>query len=116
MVITFGMLFEAGLFYTLLGIALVILLFKIPYREFLFFLSAAIFISLAFAIFTGNDIGFYEFTNDGVNPINQTSYIIGTQNDDYNVNGMWLAFILGILGVIIALIGLAMWVNPPKQI
>lgn len=104
-------MFEAGLFYTLIGLALVILIFKIPYREFLFWLSGGIFLYLSFAVFSGNDVAFYSVINDGVNIINQTNYIIGDNTNSFNTNGMMLAFILGVLGLVVSLIGLVLWVT-----
>lgn len=106
-------MYEAGVFYTLMAIAFVILLFKIPYREFLFWLSGGIFILLGFVVYSSNDVLFEVSTTDGVNVINQTSYIIGNPHVAYNETAMPLALILVILGIIVSIIGLAMWVNPP---
>lgn len=108
-------MFEAGLFYTLLAVAFVILLFKFPYRSFLYWLSAGIFIYLGFVVYSNNDITFQVSTTDGVNVINQTNYIIGDPAVLYNQNAMPLAYFLVILGIIVALIGLVMFANPPKE-
>lgn len=109
-------MFEAGLFFILLGIAFIILVVKIPYRGFLYWLSAGIFIYLGVVIYNDNDIAFEVSTTDGVNTINQTNYIIGQTIAGYNETAMPLAFFLVILGVIIGLIGFVMFAHPPKNI
>jgi len=108
-------MFEAGTFYTLLAIAFIILLFKLPYREFLFWLSGGIFVMLGFVVFSSTDVAFEVSTTDGINIINQTNYIIGNPHTVYNESAMGLAYILVVLGIVVGLIGLAMWANPPKN-
>jgi multisubunit Na+/H+ antiporter MnhB subunit len=109
-------MFEAGVFYTLLGIAFILLLYKFPYKEFLYWLSAGIFIYLGVVLFTSQTVVFKTSVTDGTNVINQTNYIIGDPALAYNINAMPFAYMLVVLGVVVGFIGLVMFASPPKKV
>lgn len=106
---------EAALFVFMVILAFVIILVKFPYREFLFWLSAGIFIFLGFMVFSGEDIGYETTYTDGTNTWTEINFILGTSTDTYSANVMMLAFVLVTLGIIIGIVGLVLWLNPPKS-
>lgn len=109
------MIFEAGLFFILLGTAVLMFFIKVPYREALMFVSCAIFLTLGFVLYADYDVAFNSSSSvsDGVTIINSntTNYLIGDANDIYNQSGKYLALFFMIIGIVVGLISFIMFVN-----
>lgn len=108
---------DAGFVFVMLGIAFVLLIAKIQYREFFQFLSATIFFLLGIQIMAGDDMAFFTVINDGVNPINQTNYLIGNGTATYGFSSFTMGFFLLLLGIVSTFVGMLSWFsfNPGKK-
>lgn len=102
-------MFEAGIFYTMIGLGLFMLMSALKFGDFfrasMQFLACTIFVLLSLVIFTGDDIAFISVVSDGVNTINQTNYVSGNNITSYNTNANWLAVVFAALGVISGFMG-----------
>jgi len=109
------MIFDAGLFYSLLGIAFIVFFIKVPYRETLMFVSCVIFILLGTVLYSDVDVVFNSSSSvsDGLTTIsgNHTAYIFGDSSDSYNQSSKILATFLIIIGIITGLISFVMLTN-----
>lgn len=103
------MYLDAGVFFTMLGIAFILLIAKIQYREFFQFVSATIFFVLGYTVISGSDMAFFTIINDGVNPINQTNYFIGNGTAQYSFSSISLGFFLVIMGIVGTFVGMLSW-------
>jgi hypothetical protein len=112
-------MFEAGVFYTMIGLGLFLLMSALKFGDFfratMQFLACTIFILIALVIFTGDDIAFVSIVSDGSNIINQTNYVSGNQNTTYNTNANWLAIVFTGLGIISGFMGFESLVNLKKS-
>lgn len=109
------MIFEAGLFFVLLGTAVLLFFIKVPYREVLMFVSCAIFLTLGFVLYADYDVAFNSTSSvsDGVTVIqsNTTNYLIGDANETYNLSGKYLAVFFMIIGIVTGLVSFVMFTN-----
>lgn len=113
-------LFDAGLFFVLMGVAFIIFFLKVPYKEAFMFVSSAIFFTLGFVLFSNYDVAFisYSSVSDGVTVLtgNSTSYIIGDATDNFNDTSQYLATFLLIIGTVTGLVSFVMFTNTsPKK-
>ncbi len=100
---------EAGFFFVLLGVAFILLIAKIQYREFFQFVAAAIFFILGFQVMTGEDMAFFTIIDDGTSPINQTDYIIGNGTKQYGFSSITMGFFLILMAIISTFVGMLSW-------
>lgn len=100
---------DAGVFFVLLGIGFVFLIAKIQYREFFQFFSATIFYMLGFMVISGEDMAFFTIVNDGINPINQTNYLIGNGIAQYSFSSISLGTFLILMGVVSTFVAILSW-------
>ncbi len=103
------MYLDAGVFFTMLGIAFVFLIAKIQYREFFQFISAAIFYILGMTVISGTDMAFFTVINDGINPINQTNYVIGNGTIQYSFSSISLGMFLILMGIVSTFVAILSW-------
>lgn len=96
------MILEAGLFYTMLGLGIVLLIAKTPYRPLFQFVGCLLFMTVGMMLFMDYDVAFVTVTSDGTNVINQTNYVIGTPSTDFNENSKWLAVVFLLMSIMLA--------------
>lgn len=134
------MLFDAGVFFALLGLAILFFFLKVPYREIFMFLSCAIFLILGFMLFSDYDVTFtiqesetihsdkiYEELSSVDNPItlnstetitkskNQTYYVFGDETSNYNIPSKYVGVFLMLTSVITGMISFIMLTNTEPQ-
>ena len=116
------MIFEGGLFFILLGTAVLLFFIKVPFREALMFVSCAIFLTLGFVLYADYDVAFTStsIVSDGNTLIssNSTNYLIGDPTTTYNETAKYLALFFMIIGIIVGMISFLMFTNTgerPKQ-
>lgn len=108
-------IFEAGLFFILLGTAVLMFFIKVPFREALMFVSCAIFLTLGFVLYADYDVAFTNtsYVSDGVTLIvsNTTNYLIGNVDNEYNQSGKYLALFFMIIGIVIGTVSFLMFTS-----
>ena len=109
------MIFQAGLFFVLLGTAILFFFVKLPFREVLMFVSCAIFLTLGFVLYSDYDIAFDSTSSvsDGTTIIqsNTTNYLIGDAQTTYNLEAKYLALFFMIIGMIVGAISFLMFTS-----
>jgi|SRR3972149_1096822 len=121
------MIFEAGIFFTLLGLAFLFFFIKVPYKEAFLFMSCVIFFVLGFMLYSDYNILFTtsesslvtefngtDITNTITSSTNMTYNIFGTETITYNDNTKFLALILIIMGIVTGLVSFVMFTRTGK--
>ena len=121
------MIFEAGIFFTLLGLAFLFFFIKVPYKEAFLFMSCVIFFVLGFMLYSDYIILFTtsesslvtefngtDITNTITSSTNMTYNIFGTETITYNDNTKFLALILIVMGIVTGLISFVMFTRTGK--
>jgi len=109
------MIFEGGLFFILLGTAVMMFFIKVPFKEVLLFVSCAIFLTLGFVLYADYDIAFTSsslvFDGNTLISSNSTNYLIGDPTTDYNITAKYLALFFMIIGIVIGAISFLMFTS-----
>lgn len=109
---------EGGLFLLMLGLSVIFLVVNIRYKEYFYFVPVFLFLVMGMWLMQGSTVVFQSQTTDGINWINQTSYLIGNSSGDYNVNSPWLGlgFVIGaIILAFVAFLGFTDTDKNPKN-
>lgn len=121
------MIFEAGIFFTLLGLAFLFFFIKVPYKEAFLFMSCVIFFVLGFMLYSDYNILFTvsensiltefngtDITNTITSNTNMTYNIFGSETTTYNDNTKFLGLILIVLGIVTGLVSFVMFTRTGK--
>jgi hypothetical protein len=101
---------EGAFFFTMIGIAIILLVVRFQYREFFQFVAATMFLVMGLAVMSGQDVAFYTFVDDGVSSINQTQYVIGDGTTIYGFAHITTGMFLVLLGTITTAVAILSWI------
>lgn len=95
---------EFGLFFSLIGVAILFLFINVRYKHYFHIISVFLFLVLGSWFMMGSNVIMTESITDGTTTWTSTNYLIGDDTGVYNEVTPWLglAFILGaiILGFV----------------
>ncbi|QDI74086.1 hypothetical protein [Nitrosopumilus spindle-shaped virus] len=102
---------EGGLFLLMIAVSIIFIIANIRYKEYFYAIPMFIFLVLGMWLMQGETVAFVSQTADGTTLLNQTSWLIGSAENEagveYNIHTPWLglAFILGaiIMGFVVFL-------------